>query len=406
MSGAVAHASVLGEVALPAGLGLDYVEFYVGDLDASIAFWVSRYGCTVIGAAGFGDGGFHSVAVRHGQITLVLTEGTSKWHPACGYVAAHGDGVADIALRAADVRAAFTAAVARGARPVREPAGHDGKGPAVTAAVSAFGDVVHTLVQRRAGDRTGLPCGFRAVPAAVTDSQAPDGGAGLAGIDHFAVCVPAGDLGGTVDYYQRALGFRQIFEERIVVGSQAMISKVVQSARGVTLTLIEPDQGASPGQVDDFLNNHGGAGVQHIAFSCDDAVRSVRALAARGVDFLTMPGAYYDTLGARVTPARHDVAELRGLSLLVDQDHAGQLFQIFTRSVHPRRTLFFEVIERDGAETFGTANIKALYEAVEFERAADGSAAGDAGVATKVRSAPVAGGPHEGLSLTARWGTA
>jgi 4-hydroxymandelate synthase len=277
--------------------------------------------------------------------------------------------VADIALRVADPRAAFAAAVARGARPVREPGSHDGKGPAVTAAVSAFGDVVHTLVQRGAGDGNGLPGGFRAVPVAAADGQTSDGGVGLTGIDHFAVCVPAGDLDGTVVYYQGALGFRQIFEERVVAGSQAMISKVVQSVSGVTLTLIEPDPGASPGQVDDFLNNHGGAGVQHTAFFSDDAVSSVRALAGRGVDFLTVPGGYYDTLGARITPARHSVAELRGLNLLVDQDHAGQLFQIFTRSAHPRRTLFFEVIERDGAESFGTANIKALYEAVEFERA-------------------------------------
>jgi len=360
-----APGSARADVAVRAGLGLDYVEFYVGDLDASIAFWAGHYGCAVVGAAEDRAGGFRSVAVRNGQISLVLTEGTSPCHPASEFVAAHGDGVADIALRTADVRASFAAAVARGARPVREPTTHGGACPAATAAVSAFGDVVHTLVQRDAGDRGGLPSGFQAVPARAQGGDPPGSGFGLTGIDHLAVCLPAGGLDATAGYYQRVLGFRQSFEERIEVGPRAMDTKVVQSAGGVTLTLIAPDLGASTGQVDDFLTSHGGPGVQHIAFSCDDAVRSVRALSARGVVFLETPGSYYDLLSTRLTPARHAVAELRALGLLVDQDHAGHLYQIFTRSVHRRRTLFFEVIERDGAQSFGTANIKALYEAVE-----------------------------------------
>jgi len=165
------------------------------------------------------------------------------------------------------------------------------------------------------------------------------------------------------------LGFRRIFDEHIVVGAQAMNSIVVQSRSGsVTFTILEPDAAADSGQIDEFLRGHGGAGVQHIAFETDDAVRTVRALADRGVGFLHTPAAYYEQLARRVAVRRHDVADLQKLSLLVDCDHDGQLFQIFTACTHPRGTLFFEIVERLGAKTFGTSNIKALYEAVQAER--------------------------------------
>jgi 4-hydroxymandelate synthase len=192
---------------------------------------------------------------------------------------------------------------------------------------------------------------------------------GLLEIDHIAVCLNTGDMNATVDFYRKALGFRDIFEEHIVVGAQAMESKVVQSPSGtVTLTLIEPDPSAAPGQIDEFLKSHQGAGVQHLAFSSPDAVRAVRVLTARGVTFLTTPPAYYDLLGQRIDLSRSRLEDLRARNVLADEDHHGRLFQIFTASTHPRHTLFFEVIERQGAETFGSANIKALYEAVELER--------------------------------------
>ncbi|MBI0301033.1 VOC family protein, partial [Streptomyces sp. PRKS01-29] len=178
-----------------------------------------------------------------------------------------------------------------------------------------------------------------------------------------------GGLGPAVAYYQQALGFRDVFAEHIVVGAQAMHSKVVQSPSGtVTLTLIEPDDTALPGQIDEFLKSHQGSGVQHLAFSSHDAVGSVRALSERGVTFLTTPDAYYDLLGERIDLSPRRLADLRATGVLADEDHDGQLFQIFTASTHPRHTLFYEVIERQGAQTFGSANIKALYEAVELER--------------------------------------
>ncbi|MGW1599725.1 4-hydroxyphenylpyruvate dioxygenase [Streptomyces eurythermus] len=337
---------------------VDHVEMYVGNLEKAAFGWVEKYDFPVAATSRSAD--HRSVTLRLGEITLVLTEPTSDRHPGAAYLQTHGDGVAGIALRTPDVTAAFEAAVRGGATAVREPARHPGAGPrqpVVTAAIGGFGDVVHSLVQY---DGT-----------AATPKPADYGGreGKLLAIDHFAVCLDAGDLGPTVAFYERALGFRQIFDEHIVVGAQAMNSTVVQGAAGaVTLTLIEPDMNADPGQIDEFLKNHHGAGVQHIAFTSDNAVRAVRRLSQHGVEFLKTPAAYYDLLARRIRVETHEVDDLRTANLLVDGDHGGELFQIFTASTHPRRTLFFEIIERRGAETFGSANIKALYEAVELER--------------------------------------
>ncbi|MGR4854921.1 4-hydroxyphenylpyruvate dioxygenase [Streptomyces violaceus] len=337
---------------------IEYVEIYVGNLEEAAFGWVDQYAFAVAGTSRSAD--HRSVTLSQGPIKLVLTEPTSDRHPATAYLQTHGDGVADVALRTSDAAAAFEAAVRGGAVAVREPARRSAAephGPAVTAAILGFGDVVHTLVQR---DET---------PAPPHANGHRGGDVDLLGIDHFAVCLSGGDLGPTVRFYERALGFRQIFEEHIVVGAQAMNSTVVQSASGaITLTLIEPDESADPGQIDDFLKEHHGAGVQHIAFTSDDAVRSVQALSRRGVEFLKTPATYYDMLGERIALDTHKLDDLRTTNVLADEDHGGQMFQIFTASVHPRRTIFFEIIERQGAETFGSSNIKALYEAVELER--------------------------------------
>lgn len=325
---------------------IEYIEIYVENLDASTRSWVAGYAFSVVGTRGSAELGFRSVALRHGSITLVLTEGLAPEHPASEYVLTHGDGVADIALGMPKI-----------------PEGLDS-----AASIPAFGDVVHTLIQRAPDEAPGLlPPGFAPTPPQTAPNAA---GIGLLELDHVAVCLNIDELDPVVEYYQSALGFREIFEERIIIGSQVMESKVVQSAGGaVTLTLLAPGRTSDPGQIDDFLKNHQGAGVQHLAFSTDDAVRTVKALAARDVAFLNSPGAYYDLLGKRMRVHAHTVDDLRATNLLADQDHDGQLFQVFTKSQHPRRTLFFEIIERQGARTFGSSNIKALYEAVEMEQA-------------------------------------
>lgn len=345
------------------GFDLDYIEMYVEDLDAARATWRGQYGFAQVAASGTPDAGFRSAVLRRGRMSLALTEPTSSEHPAAGYLKAHGDGIADIALRTTDVRGAYDAIVAAGGSGLAEPRQ---AGQAWTAKVSGFGDVVHTLIQRDEAD-AGIPLGYQAPGATVPGS--PDGFEVIAA-DHFAVVVPPEELDSTIGFYQRALGFGEIYDERIVIGSQAMLSKVVQSAsRTVTFTVLAPDPGISGGQINEFLASHGGAGVQHVALAVDDIVGAVGTLAQRGVEFLATPRAYYARLAERVSASRHEVERLRELNVLADEDHGGQLFQIFTRSAHPRGTLFFEVIERHGARSFGSANIRALYEAVEGARA-------------------------------------
>ncbi|MEN3539932.1 4-hydroxyphenylpyruvate dioxygenase [Microbispora sp. ZYX-F-249] len=330
-------------------MSVGHIEFYVDDAGAAADRLFGGFGferTTLPGRPGW----CRSLLLTGGRIRLVLTEALSPEHPAAAYVERHGDGVADIALRVPDVAAAFAEATRRGARAVTPP---EGDGDAVTARIEGSGGVVHTFVQ-------GVPD---------TGPALPGRGGAPAEVDHFAVCVEPGRIDDTVEFYRRVLGFELVFTEHVVVGSQAMTTKVVQSGSGgVTLTLIEPDVTRVSGHIDDFLRDHGGAGVQHIAFTVPDIVAAVGTLASRGVEFLPTPAAYYRLLPERLEPLRHRVEELRRLNILVDEDHDGQLFQIFTRSTHPRGTYFSELIERIGAKTFGSGNIAALYTAVELQR--------------------------------------
>lgn len=340
---------------------LDHIGFAVADLDGTVDELVGRQGFAVDDTGDPGATDHRTVVLRQGDIVLTATEGRDE-HPAAAYVAAHGDGVADIALACTDVRAAFASAVAAGARELASP---HVVGGVRTAAIAGFGDVRHTFVERRNGagpatlspGRPAIARNARAVPT------------GLHELDHIAVCVEAGQLDATVAFYAAVFGFADIFEETIVVGGQAMRSRAIRNPAGdLTLTVIEPDTSRAPGQIDAFIDHHGGAGVQHLAFATDDIVATVGTLRASGVDFLATPASYYATLADRVDVTGHTVAQLRELDILADSDHAGQLYQIFTRSTHPRNTYFMEVIERRGAQTFGSGNIKALYAAVERDR--------------------------------------
>ncbi len=356
-------------------LFVDHVGFSVGDLAETTKLFADRYGFAVYAqSAGTAvPGGARTVALGAADIRFVLTQANDVDHPAAAYVERHGDGVSDIALSTPDAEAAFTEAVRRGARPVTPPTVHrvtgdtgdaGGAGGVVTASIVGFGDVTHTFVQRPPSvDRRTLP-GLSPVAG-----ERKESGIGLGTADHFAVCLEAGQLDPTVEFYETVLDFEMVFTQRIVVGRQAMDSKVVPSRSGaVTLTLIEPDVSKDPGQIDQFVKDHGGAGIQHIAFTTDDIVQAVSRLGANGIEFLQTPGTYYDLVPERLRLVRHSIDELRALNILVDQDQDGQLLQIFSKSVHPRGTLFFEVIERVGARTFGSGNINALYTAVELQR--------------------------------------
>jgi 4-hydroxymandelate synthase len=353
--------------------GIDHIEFYVADLPSRAADLCAAFGFRACGYGGPDTGlpGQSSLLLRQGRAQILLTAGLAADHPATAYVRRHGDGVAAVALRTDDVRAAFAEAIAGGAAPLAAPAYTAGDtGQVGTASVAGFGDVAHKLVER-----TGLvgalgPAGefapglIRMTPA---DPQPAEGL--FEAVDHIAVCLPAGDVTRTVRFYQEAFGLDEIFDERIEVGGQAMLSKVVQdSAREVTFTLIEPDLSRDPGQIDEFLASHGGAGVQHVALRTRDITGAVRVLTGRGIEFLSTPSGYYSSLEERLGTLAIPARRLQELDILADRDRWGQMFQIFARSTHERRTFFFELIERRGALTFGTRNIKALYEALERRR--------------------------------------
>ncbi|MGF1426898.1 4-hydroxyphenylpyruvate dioxygenase [Kitasatospora sp. LaBMicrA B282] len=330
---------------------IDHVEFHVADAPAAAAELAGAFGFRATDPAPAAlPPGRRAVLLEQGEIRLLLSSATDPRDPAAEFVRRHGDGVAVLALSCADAAAAFRRAVEAGAAPLAEPAAQvlDGR-TEVTAAVQGFGDVALRFVQRSGPQpAAGAPAGL------------------LAALDHVAVCVPAGELKSSVALLEQALGLRPIFHEYIEVGSQAMDSTVVQSGSGhVTLTLIEPDTSRSPGQIDGFLGRHQGVGVQHLAFRTEDIARAVETFQQAGVRFLSTPGGYYDRLAERLGGCELPLEVLRRLNILVDRDHGGQLFQIFTASVHERRTFFLEIIDRRGALTFGTANIKALYEAVE-----------------------------------------
>ncbi|MDG6105684.1 4-hydroxyphenylpyruvate dioxygenase [Dactylosporangium aurantiacum] len=350
-------------------LDTDHIEMFVGDARQAAHQLCATYGFHVYGQGGPETGlpGQRSVLLGQRDIRILLTSGLSGGHRASRYVAQHGDGVAVIAFGCADVQVAFDEAVAAGATAIQPPQrfAHEGT-TVITAEVSGFGDVTHRLVQR-------VPGGERFLPGAIDEPArpAPTDADLLHTIDHAAICLQAGELDETVRYYERVFGFGMIFQEYIEVGEQGMQSKVVQSpSGGVTFTLIQPDLSRRAGQIDDFLSWHEGAGVQHIAYSTHDIVTAVRAYSAKGVEFAQTPASYYDMLEARLGEVDVPVEKLRPLGILVDRDHWGQMYQIFAKSTHIRRTYFLELIDRHGARTFGTSNIPALYAAKERELAA------------------------------------
>lgn len=347
-------------------LGIDHVEFYVGDARQA-AFFL----CTAFGFHIAGHGGpetelprQRSLLLAHGDSRVLLTSALGSAHPADGYVSRHGDGVGVIAFATGDATADYEEAVAAGATSVEAPRTYkDGADSVTTASVSGFGDVVHRFVERH---------GDSFWPGAIEAQAAPprENADLVRSIDHVAALVPAGELESTIEYYQRVFGFKLIFEEYIEVGAQGMYSQVVQSPSGsATFTIIQPDMSRQSGQIDDFLAWHGGAGVQHLAFLTQDIVHAVRTLHERSAGFAATPSSYYDVLGARLGPTEIPVEALRPLGILVDRDHWGQMYQIFAKSTHIRRTYFHELIERRGARTFGLSNIPALYAAKDRELA-------------------------------------
>ena len=351
---------------------VDHVELYVADAPETARYLCHAFGfrCQGRGGTGTGLAGQHTLLLGVGRIRLLVTSAADPDHPVARYVERHGGGVACVALRTTDAAAAYAAAVRGGADPVAPPrTWRRGAASVTTATISGPGAVVHRLVERPDPDGEFLPGGIAPEPAA------PEPADGLLDtIDHVALCVGGRELEPTARFYRDALGLAEIFEERIEVGDQAMDSKVVQTeSHEATFTIVAPDPDTHTGQLADFLRDNAGAGVQHLALSTHDIVTAVDLCQQRGVRFLTTPATYYDAIAQRLGTVSLPIDALRAGNILVDRDHWGEMFQIFSESPFERRTFFFELIERHGALTFGTNNIRTLYEAKERARAAAGS---------------------------------
>ncbi len=354
--------------------GTDFIELYVGNAKQSAIFYETAFGFRRIAYRGQENGSRDraSYVLEQGKIRLVLTTALQPDHPIADHVLRHGDGVHDIALWVDDAREAFAKAVARGAEPVQEPTLlRDAHGEAVTAAIHTYGETIHSLVERRNYRGAFLP-GYEPV---VSNYQPPS--AGLQHIDHCVGNVELGRMNHWVAFYRDVLGFSQIigFDDKdISTEYSALMSKVMANGNGrIKFPINEPAQGRKKSQIEEYLDYYHSPGVQHLALATDDIIATVSRLHDCGVEFLHVPASYYDTLLQRVGKIDEELEPLRRLGILVDRDEEGYLLQIFTRPVQDRPTLFYEIIQRKGAKSFGKGNFKALFEAIEREQAARGN---------------------------------
>jgi 4-hydroxyphenylpyruvate dioxygenase len=353
--------------------GWDHVELWVGNAKQAAYYFEHAFGFARYGYAGPETGvrDRSSYALSQGDVRIVLTSGLSGDHEVARFVCRHGDGVRDIALQVPNAEEAFRVAVERGARGVREPEWLDDEyGRVQVASIATYGEVVHTFVARADYAGPHLP-GYAPVEA--------DGGeaAGFTVLDHCVGNVELGKMDEWVGFYERVLGFENIIhydDEQIHTEYSALMSKVMADGEGkIKFPINEPAEGRRKSQIAEYLDYNGGPGVQHVAIQTDDIVRTVEGMQGRGVAFLTTPEAYYEDAFDRVGEIEESWGDLRRLRILVDRDEDGYLLQIFTKPTQDRPTLFFEVIQRHGARTFGEGNFKALFEAIEREQALRGN---------------------------------
>jgi 4-hydroxyphenylpyruvate dioxygenase len=354
-------------------LGIDHIELYVGNAVQAAHWFTHALGFRASAYAGLETGvrDRSSHVVEQGSIRFVLTAPLHGGTEIARHVADHGDGAKVVALQVPDAEEAYRVAVRRGARGMREPEERtDEHGSVRLATIATYGETVHTFVEREGYEGPFLP-GYAAV----------EGGHGeegfLQGVDHVVGNVELGRLDEWVGYYERVFGFTEMihFTDRdISTEYSALMSKVMADGKGrIKFPINEPAEGKRKSQIEEYLEFHGGAGVQHIALATTDIVGTVSELRGRGVLFLATPGSYYDELPERIGEIDEDVADLRQLGILADRDDEGYLLQIFTRPLGDRPTIFLEVIERHGARGFGEGNFKALFEAIEREQAKRGN---------------------------------
>ncbi|RMG22521.1 MAG: 4-hydroxyphenylpyruvate dioxygenase [Bacteroidetes bacterium] len=355
-------------------LGTDHVELYVSNARQAAHYYQTAFGFQPLAYKGLETGSreLASYVLQQGKIRLVLTSPLRSGTDVGRHIDQHGDGVKVAALWVEDADYAYREAVKRGARPYMEPrVEEDEHGKVVLSGIYTFGEVVHLFVERKDYRGIFLP-GYQKWEPAYRPEPV-----GLKYVDHIVGNVRLGYMNKWVKYYEEVLGFKQIlsFDDKdISTEYSALMSKVMSNGNGrIKFPINEPAPGLKKSQVEEYLEFYEGEGVQHLAVATDNIIQTVRALRSRGVEFLQVPGSYYDALEERVGKIDEDMNELRELGILVDRDDEGYLLQIFTRAVQPRPTMFFEIIQRKGATSFGKGNFKALFEALEREQALRGN---------------------------------
>jgi 4-hydroxyphenylpyruvate dioxygenase len=354
--------------------GTDYVELYVGNAKQAAHFYKTAFGFQSLAYCGLETGNreFCSYVVVQDKIRLVLTTPFNPDSEISDHIRRHGDGVKVIALWVDDARNAYDETTKRGAEGVMEPTVFEDKdGIVIKAAIKTYGDTIHMFVERKNYNGIFLP-GFEKWES---DYNPP--ATGLKYIDHMVGNVDLGEMNKWADFYANVMGFANLvtFDDKdISTQYTALMSKVMTNGNGrIKFPINEPAAGLKKSQIEEYLDFYGGPGCQHIAVATDDIVFTISEMRKRGVEFLYVPGTYYDTVAERVGEIAEELEQLKSLGIMVDRDEDGYLLQIFTRPVEDRPTLFFEIIQRKGAKSFGKGNFQALFESIEAEQARRGT---------------------------------
>ncbi|MFI5150387.1 MAG: 4-hydroxyphenylpyruvate dioxygenase [Bacteroidia bacterium] len=349
--------------------GTDYVELYVGNAKQSAHYYKTAFGFQSLAYSGLETGVRDKVSyvLQQDKIRLVLTTPLRSDSPINEHLRKHGDGVKVIALWVDDATKSFKETVARGAKPFMEPVKEEDEfGYVIRSGIYTYGETVHMFVERKNYNGPFLP-GYKAWQSDYNPSPV-----GLKFIDHMVGNVGWGEMNTWVEWYEKVMGFINLlsFDDKdISTEYSALMSKVMSNGNGrIKFPINEPAEGKKKSQIEEYIEFYEGQGVQHIAVATDNIIDTVNQLKARGVEFLQVPQSYYKDLLDRVGHIDEDINELAKLGILIDRDDEGYLLQLFSKPVEDRPTMFFEIIQRKGAQSFGKGNFKALFEAIEREQ--------------------------------------
>ena len=349
--------------------GTDHLEFYVGNAKQSALYYQAAMGFQIVAYSGPETGVRDRVSyvLQQNKVRLVLSSALAPDHEIAQHVHLHGDGVKVLALWVDDAEKAYSTAIERGAESAFAPrTQRDEYGEVVLSAIRTYGDTIHTFVERQAYNGPFLP-GYVA-----RSSAYPAQPVGLKYVDHCVGNVELGGMNKWVKFYQDVMGFKLLItfdDDDISTEYTALMSKVVSSGNGyIKFPINEPAKGLKKSQIEEYLDFYHGPGVQHIAVATDNILDTVGRMRQNGVDFLQVPETYYEDVPTRVGPIEENLDDLRALNILIDRDEDGYLLQIFTKPVQDRPTVFYEIIQRRGAKSFGKGNFKALFEAIEREQ--------------------------------------